>query len=264
MHVNLKSISIESNSFQALVHQLEMGREFLDIWDNKWKTGPRTQGSGRALRIREAICLDLYHTAGEWQAVGTTTMTSPWWMKLNTLKKRKWPNSSFCIIHTLKVKVVQSCLCDPMNYTVLGILQARILEWVAFPFSWGSSQPRDQTQVSRIAGRFFTSWTTRKAPLHTLQNLKTGCSVHSGSKCLCCYHSGNHTGKILQLQVGQAEGTCMDQELLRFLLGIDGLLSRRMLCGPRGYAQDQSPYQGPSDKFYALHMVKGVYIWTWG
>ena len=38
-----------------------------------------------------------------------------------------------------------------MNYTVHGLLQARILEWVAFPFSWGSSQPRDQTQVSHIA-----------------------------------------------------------------------------------------------------------------
>ena len=46
-----------------------------------------------------------------------------------------------------------------------GILQARILEWVAFPFSRGSSQPRDQTQVSRIAGRFFTSWATREACL---------------------------------------------------------------------------------------------------
>ena len=45
-----------------------------------------------------------------------------------------------------------------MDYTVLGILQARILEWVAFPFSRASSQPRDRTQVSCIAGRFFTSW----------------------------------------------------------------------------------------------------------
>ena len=44
---------------------------------------------------------------------------------------------------------------------VHGILQARILEWVAFPFSRGSSQPREQTQVSHIAGRFFTSWATR-------------------------------------------------------------------------------------------------------
>jgi len=44
-----------------------------------------------------------------------------------------------------------------MDYTVQGILQARILEWVAFPFSRESSQPRDQTQISHIAGGFFTS-----------------------------------------------------------------------------------------------------------
>ena len=59
----------------------------------------------------------------------------------------------------MNVKVAQSCLalCDLMDYTVHAILQARILEWVAFPFSTGSSQPRDQTQVSHIAGGFFTS-----------------------------------------------------------------------------------------------------------
>ena len=67
----------------------------------------------------------------------------------------------------MKVKVTQSCLtlCDPKDYTVHGILQARILEWVAFPFSRGSSQPRDWTQVSRITGRFFTSWDTREVPV---------------------------------------------------------------------------------------------------
>ena len=57
----------------------------------------------------------------------------------------------------VKVKVAQSrpALCDPMDYTVHGIFQARVLEWVAISFSSRSSQPRDQTQVSRIAGRFF-------------------------------------------------------------------------------------------------------------
>ena len=50
-----------------------------------------------------------------------------------------------------------------MKYTVHGILQARILELVALPFSRGSSQPRDRTQVSHIAARFFTSWATREA-----------------------------------------------------------------------------------------------------
>ena len=61
-------------------------------------------------------------------------------------------------------EVTQSCLilCDPMDYIVHGTLQARILEWVAFPFSRGSSQPRDQTQVSSIASGFFTNWATRE------------------------------------------------------------------------------------------------------
>jgi len=65
----------------------------------------------------------------------------------------------------MKVKVLaaQSCLtlgdpmdCNPPGSSVLGILQARILKWAAISFSRGSSRSRDQTQVSRIAGRFFT------------------------------------------------------------------------------------------------------------
>ena len=56
-------------------------------------------------------------------------------------------------------KVAQSgpTLCNPMDYTAHRILQARILEWVGVPFSRGSSQPRDRTQVSCIAGGFITS-----------------------------------------------------------------------------------------------------------
>ena len=62
-------------------------------------------------------------------------------------------------ISFMKVKVAQLCLtlCDPMDYTVHGILQARILECVAIPFSRGSSQLRDRTLVSHIAGGLFTS-----------------------------------------------------------------------------------------------------------
>ena len=57
-----------------------------------------------------------------------------------------------------EVKVTQSCLTlfDPIDYSVHGILQARILERVAVPFSRGSSQPKDQTWVSLIVGRCFT------------------------------------------------------------------------------------------------------------
>ena len=77
------------------------------------------------------------------------------------------------------VKVAQSCptLCDCMDYTVHGILQARILEWLAFPFSRGSSQPRDQTQVSRIAGRFLTSWTTTTHCIWNCSLFSSSCSV---------------------------------------------------------------------------------------
>ena len=73
-------------------------------------------------------------------------------------------------ITLLKMKVTQSrpTLWDPTNYTVRGILQARILEWIAVPFSRVSSQPRDWTQVSLIAYRFFTSWAIREAQLRLL------------------------------------------------------------------------------------------------
>ena len=65
----------------------------------------------------------------------------------------------------LKVKGAQSCLTlgHPMDYAVHGILQVRILEPVAFPFSSGSSWPRNRTRVSCIAGRFFTTWAMREA-----------------------------------------------------------------------------------------------------
>ena len=71
---------------------------------------------------------------------------------------------------TVLCLVTQLCpiLCYPMDLAhqaplSMGILQARMLEWVAMPSSRGSSQPRDQTQVSCIAGRFFTIWATREA-----------------------------------------------------------------------------------------------------
>ena len=69
------------------------------------------------------------------------------------------------------VLLAQSCpiLCNPSDCSLLGssvhgILQERILEWVAISFSRGSSQPRDRTQLSPIASRFFTIWAPREAP----------------------------------------------------------------------------------------------------
>ena len=92
----------------------------------------------------------------------------------SSLTARKWQNWYLknldfffpSIYLAVKVKAAWSCptLCDPVVCTVHGILQARILEWVAFPFSRGSSQLRDQTQFSCTAGGFFTHWATREAP----------------------------------------------------------------------------------------------------
>ena len=68
----------------------------------------------------------------------------------------------------------------PMDCSPPGpILQARILEWVAISFSRESSRPRDQTQVSRIAGRCFNLWATREAPYkrHMLDNLQMSSGI---------------------------------------------------------------------------------------
>ena len=71
-------------------------------------------------------------------------------------------------------EVAQSCLtlcdpvdCSPPGSSIHGILQARILEWVAISFSRGSSQLRDWTQISHIAGRRFNLWATKEAWLQS-------------------------------------------------------------------------------------------------
>ena len=100
-----------------------------------------------------------------------TCLTSPLYSHLNLQKKLR---------NTPKVKVEvfirQSCLtlCDSMDCSspssfVQGILQARILKWVAISFSRAFSPSRDQTQVSCIAGRFFIIWATREAQRHSVK-----------------------------------------------------------------------------------------------
>ena len=83
--------------------------------------------------------------------------------------------------------VAQSCptVCDPVDYSlpgssVLGIFQARIPEWVAIPFSRGSSQPRDRTQVSCMAGQFFPVWATREVKTRMLGKTEDKRRVHRG------------------------------------------------------------------------------------
>ena len=70
--------------------------------------------------------------------------------------------------------------CSLPGSSVHGILQAGTLEWVAVPFSRGSSQPWDQTQVSHIAGEFFTIWATREAQGKNQWHQTGIMSIHKG------------------------------------------------------------------------------------
>ena len=93
------------------------------------------------------------------------------------------------------------CVCDKAQYIsnkcifniLFGILQARMLEWIAISFSSGFSQPRDWTKVSCIAGRFFTGWATREAHIKHYDSLywnlagsQSPVSEHQGSAPVRC------------------------------------------------------------------------------
>ena len=89
------------------------------------------------------------------------------------------------VLYTVSVcvTVTQSCLtlcdpvdCSPPGSSVHGVFQARVLEWVAIAFSRGSSRSRDQTQVSRIAGRCFTVGATRAVQSEVAQLRPTLCN----------------------------------------------------------------------------------------
>ena len=69
-----------------------------------------------------------------------------------------WARCHKCTVTQSRLTFCNPMDCSPSGSSVHGVLQARILEWVAISSSRGSSQPRDQTWVFRIAGKFFTIW----------------------------------------------------------------------------------------------------------
>ena len=108
------------------------------------------------------------------------------WSDVLWLIKASEKKLCVCVCVCVCVKVTQLCLtpCDAMDCSspgssVHGILQARIQEWIAIPFSRGSSWPKNWTQVSCIAGRFFTVWATRKAGTNYILSLFMGNSCPS-------------------------------------------------------------------------------------
>ena len=112
---------------------------------------------------------------------------------------------------SVKVLVAQLCLtlcdsvdCSPPGSFVHVILQARMLEWVAVSFSRGSSQHRDQTQVSLFAGRFFTVWATKEAGENTLHSVIS--NFYAGSQLFW-----ENVSK-LGLQLGEVSQDCLVPE----------------------------------------------------
>ena len=116
-----------------------------------------------------------------------------------------------CLLSQLCLTLCDPTDCSPPGSSVHGILRARILEWVAMPSARGSSQPRDRTQVSYIAGGFFTIWATREAlvnlSISASKNIICGLEiVHKhvlaslSSGCLCLQkETHKHTHLFLKV-----------------------------------------------------------------
>ena len=90
--------------------------------------------------------------------------------------------------------------CSPSSFSVHGIVQARILEWIVISFSSGSSRPRDQTQVSCIAGRFFTTKPTRKPNIYSQQNIIQPSKGWKSDPCCSTDGTWGHSTQRLIIQ----------------------------------------------------------------
>ena len=121
----------------------------------EWVAIPFSRGFSQSRDWTPVSCI-----AGRFFTIWTTSETVLEYRKLNAVRS--------------EVLVSQLCSalcpmdCSPLGSSVHGILQARILKWVAIPFSRGFSQPRDRTQASRIAGRFLTGWATREVQFYII------------------------------------------------------------------------------------------------
>ena len=136
---------------------LQCGRPEFDPWVGKisWR---------REWQNTSVFLLENSMDRGAWKALVHEVSKSQTRLRNFHFHFRSWKERK-------ERKVAQSCptLCNPMDcslpgFSAHGISYARILEWVAIPFSRRSSQPRDLTRVSCIAGRFFTIWATKEAP----------------------------------------------------------------------------------------------------
>ena len=170
---NPSPLHCQMNS-QPLDHQGSPQSQSLGI---PWSTGWRkiTQPGSREVKCRQKTWAEISKVfkdvSKNQEGTGELVSSAQCWMFQDAIAS----NKNFYLLPIImsvcmRVSVTQSCLtlCDPMDcsppgFSVHGILQSRILEWVTIPFSRGSSWPRNWTQVSCIAGRLFAIWATREA-----------------------------------------------------------------------------------------------------
>ena len=111
----------------------------------------------------------IYSSILAWRIPWSLAGYSPWgsqkvrhdWVTKPSTHTNEHSTHVLCLVIQSSLTLCDPMDCSPPGSSVHGILQARILEWLTIPFSIRSSWPRDQTQVSLIAGRFFTIWTSR-------------------------------------------------------------------------------------------------------
>ena len=167
-----------------------MFRETLEYRQERWvRAGFPVQGALKQVTLSQQLPRDFHEISGKlsqkpWRFIES----SPRRLFFHFINGKKWLREWLMPVHKTQSQTPNMVLlsivcalllliscsvashsfldpvdCSPPGSSVHGMSQARILEWVAIPFSRGSSWPRDQTHFSWIAGRFFTVWATREA-----------------------------------------------------------------------------------------------------
>ena len=142
-------------------HNVTFNLDYTLSWFNDYfATHKKTDGS-RADGFLPNVYIGWGHMANSWK--GTPNVYFICWEQTEPSSEVSWQ------LNYSESEVAQSCptLCDPMDcslqgFSIHGIFQARIVEWVTISFSRGSSRPRDGTRVSHIGGRCFNLWATWK------------------------------------------------------------------------------------------------------
>ena len=158
LSVSVPSFNISHSKF-GISTSYAMGGNFLQAFEFSWD---HLLGCAFCIMGKELLLIEFLFWKLISRSMFILVLLLGNFVKISQIYQKNWK---------VKALVSQSCLttynpidCSPPGSSVHGILQARILQWFAMPFSRGSSWSRNCIWVSCIAGRFFTTWATSKAP----------------------------------------------------------------------------------------------------